>query len=84
MQPTVANIVDSVGLFRGGLVAFTVVFVLDLVIAWALYLFFRTVCRDLSYGTVFLLIVAVPSVVGELAFTIWLLWRGGKAQEALA
>ena len=37
-----------------------------------------------DYATVFLLIVAVPSVVGELAFTIWLLWRGGKAQEALA
>lgn len=37
-----------------------------------------------AYATVFLLIVAVPTVVGELAFTIWLLWRGGKAQEALA
>jgi len=192
---TAANIVDSEGLFRSGLVAFTVVFVLDLVITWALYVFFRTVSRDLSlltalfrlvytallgvaligfflvlqlvsgaehlavfepgqldaqvmlvldgfnygwliglacfgvhlillgylilksgfiprvlgillllagagyvidtlanallanyddFATVFLLIVAVPSVVGELAFTIWLLWRGGKAQEALA
>jgi hypothetical protein len=192
---TAANIMDSEGLFRSGLVAFTVVFVLDLVITWALYVFFKTVNRDLSmlaalfrlvytvllgvaligfflvlqlvsgagylsvfesgqldaqvmlsldvfnygwliglvcfgvhlillgylilksgfiprvlgillilagagyvidtfanallanyddYATVFLLIVAVPSVVGELAFTIWLLWRGGKAHQTLA
>jgi Domain of unknown function (DUF4386) len=36
-----------------------------------------------DYETTFLLIVAVPSVIGEFAFTIWLLLRGGKQQEAL-
>lgn len=192
---TVANITGSEGLFRSGLVAFAVVFVVDVVVAWALYILFRAVGRDLSlltawfrlvytvflgvaligfflvlqlvsgaeylmafesgqldaqvmlfldmfnfgwliglvcfgvhlvllgylilksafaprvlgillmlagaayvldtfahalfanyesYATVFLLIVALPSVAGELAFTIWLLWRGGKTQETFA
>jgi Domain of unknown function (DUF4386) len=36
-----------------------------------------------DYETLFLLIVAVPSVIGELAFTIWLLTRGGREQGAL-
>lgn len=31
-----------------------------------------------DYETVFLVIVVVPSVVGELAFTVWLLLRGGR------
>jgi hypothetical protein len=30
----------------------------------------------------FLLIAAVPSVIGELAFAIWLLLRGGKQPAA--
>lgn len=34
-----------------------------------------------EYGTVFLVIVALPSVAGELAFTVWLLWKGGKTQQ---
>jgi len=37
-----------------------------------------------DYETVFLLIVAVPSVVGELAFALWLLARGGRRKEAPA
>jgi hypothetical protein len=36
-----------------------------------------------EYETVFLVIVAVPSVVGELAFTVWLLRKGGVPQAAL-
>ena len=36
-----------------------------------------------EYETVFLLIVAVPSVVGELAFAVWLLRGGRVRQEAL-
>lgn len=192
---TFANIVDSESLFRLGLIAFLVVFVVDVVVAWALYVLFKAVQRDLSlltawfrlvyttmlgvaavfffvalqlvsgadylgafdqgqldaqtllavdafnyawliglvcfgfhlmllgyllfasgtgpriiavllaiagvayvvdtvahgvlsnyddYETLFLVIVAVPSVIGELAFTIWLLARGGKEQPALA
>jgi hypothetical protein len=48
---TATNIVDNEGLFRLGLVSFMVVFVADLVIAWALYLFFRNLSRDLSLLT---------------------------------
>jgi Domain of unknown function (DUF4386) len=191
---TASNIVGSEALFRLGLVSFLVVFVLDLVIAWALYVLFRPQSRDVSlltawfrlvytallgvalvflflvlqllsgagyltafeagqldaqvtlflegfnsawligllcfgihlallgslvltsgdipkvlgvllilagagyvidtlanallanygdYETAFMLIVAVPSVIGELAFTIWLLLRGGKEPAAL-
>ena len=32
-------------------------------------------------ATLFLVIVAVPSVLGELAFAVWILMRGGKGPE---
>ena len=35
-----------------------------------------------DYASVFLVLVAVPSVIGEFAFAIWLLVRGGKDQQA--
>lgn len=31
-----------------------------------------------SYATVFLILVAVPAILGEMSFTIWLLRKGGK------
>jgi hypothetical protein len=37
-----------------------------------------------DYETAFLLIVAVPSVVGELAFAVWLLARSGRREETPA
>lgn len=45
---TVANISGSMGLFRLGLMAFVAIFVLDVVIAWALHVVFRDVNRDVS------------------------------------
>lgn len=45
---TVANISGSMGLFRLGLLSFLVIFVLDVVIAWALHIVFRRVNRDVS------------------------------------
>jgi hypothetical protein len=48
---TLANIIDSETLFRAGTVSFMVVFVADVVIAWALYAFFRPGDRDLSLLT---------------------------------
>lgn len=48
---TVANVTESIGLFRLGLVAFLAIFVLDVVIAWALHVVFRDVNRDLSLAT---------------------------------
>ena len=58
-----------------------------LAVAGAAYVF-DTVANALlsnyaEYETVFLLIVAVPSVVAELWFAVWLLMRGGVEQEAL-
>lgn len=48
---TAANIVESEGLFRAGLVAFMVVFLVDVVVAWALFVLFRSLSRDLSLLT---------------------------------
>lgn len=31
-----------------------------------------------SYASIFLALVAIPSIVGEMAFSIWLLIKGGK------
>ncbi len=31
-----------------------------------------------AYGTVFLALVAIPSIIGEMSFAIWLLAKGGK------
>ncbi len=47
-QATAGNIAESQGLFRLGLVAFLAIFVLDIVISWALHLVFRDTSRDLS------------------------------------
>lgn len=45
---TASNIMQSEGLYRAGLAAFVVVFVLDAVVAWALHAFFRQVHKDVS------------------------------------
>ena len=45
---TAANIADSPGLFRLGIVAFVAVFVIDVAVAWALFALFRDRDRDLS------------------------------------
>lgn len=31
-----------------------------------------------SYSSIFLAIVAIPSVLGEMSFAVWLLVKGGK------
>ncbi|MGB3185752.1 MAG: DUF4386 domain-containing protein [Ornithinimicrobium sp.] len=50
-QATAANIADSEGLFRLGMVAFLTIFLLDVVVAWALYIVFRNADHDLSLLT---------------------------------
>ncbi len=45
---TAVNIAASEPLFRAGLVGFMAIFVIDIAVAWALYVLFRTVNRDLS------------------------------------
>jgi hypothetical protein len=51
---TAANIQGSEGLFRAGTAAFAVVFVVDVIVAWALFVLFRKVHRDLSLITAWL------------------------------
>ena len=48
---TFANIADSEFLFRIGMVSFLGVFIIDVVIAWALYVLFKSVSRELSLLT---------------------------------
>ena len=45
---TAANIAESNWLFRIGLASFLAIFLIDVVVAWALYIVFRTQHRDLS------------------------------------
>lgn len=47
-QATAANIADSEGLFRLGMLSFLAIFLLDIIVAWALYIVFRPASRDLS------------------------------------
>jgi hypothetical protein len=45
---TASNIAESETLFRFALVAFLVVFLLDILIAWALYVFYRATSTEVS------------------------------------
>ena len=66
---TVANITESIGLFRLGLVAFLLIFILDVVIAWALHVVFRDVNRDLSLAAAwFRLVYSVLLGIGLVSF----------------
>lgn len=47
-QTTAANIAESNTLFRLGLAAFLAIFLIDIVVAWALHIVFRTQHHDLS------------------------------------
>jgi hypothetical protein len=48
---TVANITGSMGIFRLGLLGFLTIFILDVLIAWALHIVFRRVNPDVSLAT---------------------------------
>lgn len=45
---TVASITDSEALFRFGSIAFLAVFIIDVVVAWALWIVFKDISRELS------------------------------------
>lgn len=34
-----------------------------------------------QYADTFLMMVAIPAILGEMSFSIWLLWKGGKEVE---
>jgi hypothetical protein len=55
---------------------------LFLIIAGAMYML-DTVARYIlpdydAYASIFLLLVAIPSILGEMSLAIWLLLRGGR------
>ena len=57
IEQTVANIEANRGLFVAGLLAYLVVFICDIVVAWALYVLFTPVNRELSLLTAWFRIV---------------------------
>ena len=65
---TVANIRDAEGLFRLGLVSFMVVVVVDVAIAWALYIVFKSVSRELSLLTAWFRLVSTVFLGVALVF----------------
>ena len=54
---TAANIAESEGLFRAGLVSFLAIFLIDVIVAWALYVLFRRANPNLSLVTAWFRIV---------------------------
>lgn len=46
---TISNITESIGLFRTGTCLFLVVAILDIVVAWALYVFLEPINKSLSF-----------------------------------
>lgn len=54
---TFANVADSEVVFRLGLIAFLIVFLLDIVVAWALWVLFKSISRELSRITAWFRVV---------------------------
>jgi Domain of unknown function (DUF4386) len=75
---TVENLVNSEGLFRSGLAAFIIVLIADVVVAWALYVFFQRTSRELSLFAAWfrLLYVAIAAAALLNLFVVWKLVDG--------
>lgn len=65
---TVANITESIGTFRLGLIAFMVIFLIDVVVSWALHMIFREVDHDISLGVAWFRIVYTVMLGVALVF----------------
>ena len=63
---TVENIVNSEVLFRSGLAAFIIVLIADVVVAWALYVFFQRTSRELSLFAAWFRLVYVAIAAAAL------------------
>lgn len=90
-QTGIFNIIWLIGLFffgihlilLGRIIGRPKIIAIFLVLAGAMYMI-DTAAHFLipdyeAYATIFLALVAIPSIVGEMAFAIWLLFKGGKA-----
>ncbi len=81
---TAANIMESEGLLRAGLASFILVFVLDVVIAWGLYIVFRQINRDWSLLQAWLRIVGATLLGASLIFLYLVLELVGGADSLSA
>jgi len=81
---TVANITGSIGLFRLGMIAFLVIFVVDVVISWALHMIFREVDHDLSLGAAWFRLVYTTFLGVALVFFYQVLQLVGDSGIAAA
>lgn len=90
-QTGIFNIIWLIGLFffgihlilLGRIIGRPKIIAIFLVLAGAMYMI-DTAAHFLipdyeAYAAIFLALVAIPSIVGEMAFAIWLLFKGGKA-----
>jgi len=90
MQTNIFNIIWLIGLFffgihlilLGRIIGKPKLIAIFLVIAGAMYMIDTAahfVLPDYEdYASIFLALVAIPSIVGEMAFSVWLLAKGGK------
>jgi hypothetical protein len=95
-QTDIFNIIWLIGLFffgihlvlLGRIIGRPGIIAMFLVIAGSMYIIdtpAHFVLPDYeSYASIFLALVAIPSIVGEMAFSIWLLVKGGKDSEELS
>jgi hypothetical protein len=77
---TAANIIESEGLFRLGMVGFMAIFVLDVVVSWALYLVFRNANRDVSLLTAWFRLIYTVFLGAALVFFFQALQLIGGAE----
>jgi hypothetical protein len=67
---TAGNIVNSEVLFRSGLAAFIIVLIADVVVAWALYVFFQRASRELSLFAAWFRLLYVAIAAAALLNTL--------------
>jgi hypothetical protein len=80
---TVGNIADSEVLFRSGVAALVLTFVMDVVAAWGLYVFFQRTSRELStLAAWFRVATAAISAVALLCLLVVLRLVGGEGYTA--
>ncbi len=80
---TATTIIESGALFRNGLLAFGIVFVIDVVVAWALYILFKPVSTGLSLLTAWFRLVYTVFLGVALIF-LFLVLRLVSGAEFLA
>ncbi len=83
ISATAGNILEHETLFRGGMVSFLLVFLIDVFVAWGLYVLFRPVQADLSLLAAWLRIVYTVFLGVALVFYFQALQYLGGGMEVL-